>query len=431
MQQGGASLTHTLVDPSDHQFADDGQTLWSRKRNVLVVLLCLAIMVLYGLRVILSVAIISISNQYGYDSKAQGLINAGFFIGYLPLQIVGGYLATRYGGKAVMLTAVLVPSLVTAVTPPFASNLYVLVLLRILTGLFEAVSYPCVHALASKWCPALERSKFVGIAWSGAFMGTACTLPLTGALIEAFDWPSSFFVLGGMGLAWSCAWYVLSASSPETHPSISERECAFIVSTRCANTAGTSSFNVEHAVPWRRLLTHSAVWAIVAAHTCHNYLFYMILTWLPSYLNQELHFDVEKSGAVALLPYLACFACSIGAGTLADRLIKRGWTTLTVRKMMMVIAELIPALALGCVGFIHDKVPLVVVLLTAAVGFSGFASGGYASSHLDICPEYAGILLGITNTAATVPGIVAPILVGNLVCACACVFATACLCIRS
>jgi hypothetical protein len=50
--------------------------------------------------------------------------------------------------------------------------------------------------------------------------------------------------------------------------------------------------------------------------------------------------------------------------------------------------------------------PAVVALLTAAVGFSGAGCAGYGTNHLDIAPHIAGILLGISNTLATVPGIV-------------------------
>lgn len=37
---------------------------------------------------------------------------------------------------------------------------------------------------------------------------------------------------------------------------------------------------------------------------------------------------------------------------------------------------------------------------------------GFLSNHIDIAPNYAGTLMAITNTAATLPGIVMPIFVG-------------------
>ena len=63
----------------------------------------------------------------------------------------------------------------------------------------------------------------------------------------------------------------------------------------------------------------------------------------------------------------------------------------------------------GC----HDTF-LAVGLFTLALGFSGLSMSGYNVNHLDISPRYAGILLGITNCAATIPGIVGPYVVGFL-----------------
>ena len=46
--------------------------------------------------------------------------------------------------------------------------------------------------------------------------------------------------------------------------------------------------------------------------------------------------------------------------------------------------------------------------MTGALGSSGLGVAGFNSNHLDIAPNYAGILMGITNTAGTIPGILAP-----------------------
>ena len=55
-----------------------------------------------------------------------------------------------------------------------------------------------------------------------------------------------------------------------------------------------------------------------------------------------------------------------------------------------------------------------VVMLTIAVGLCGFHFSGYFINHGDIAPPFAGTMFGITNTAATVPGILAPFVVSAL-----------------
>ncbi len=82
----------------------------------------------------------------------------------------------------------------------------------------------------------------------------------------------------------------------------------------------------------------------------------------------------------------------------------------------MVCSELLPAAALISIGYFNNPMS-VVALLTATVGFSGFASAGYGASFIDVSPQYSGIILAISNTIATIPGIVAPIVIGDIVAA--------------
>ena len=61
-----------------------------------------------------------------------------------------------------------------------------------------------------------------------------------------------------------------------------------------------------------------------------------------------------------------------------------------------------------------DDTTLAVVLLSLALGISALNMSSYAVNHLDIAPRYAGVLKGITNGAATIPGMVGPYVVGYL-----------------
>lgn len=57
----------------------------------------------------------------------------------------------------------------------------------------------------------------------------------------------------------------------------------------------------------------------------------------------------------------------------------------------------------------------VVAFLTVAVGFGGFAWAGFSVNPLDIAPQFASILMGLSNTVATLPGMISPLLTGHLV----------------
>ena len=79
------------------------------------------------------------------------------------------------------------------------------------------------------------------------------------------------------------------------------------------------------------------------------------------------------------------------------------------------------------VGYAGCNRTMAILLLCLAMGTNGASFSGYINSHLDIAPNFAGTLMGLTNGAATVPGFVAPMVVGALingevsVCVCVCV----------
>lgn len=159
-----------------------------------------------------------------------------------------------------MFFGVLVPSLVTLITPFACSTLTGLIACRVFTGLLEGVTYPTVHALLARWAPTPEKSRIVGIVWAGAYLGTALTLPLAGTLVKDDGWESVFFVIGGMGIAWSAAWLLFGASSPEELTRTSSEERDYISASRGVAAA-------EGPVPWLQLACSPAAWAVFLQHT--------------------------------------------------------------------------------------------------------------------------------------------------------------------
>ena len=80
-----------------------------------------------------------------------------------------------------------------------------------------------------------------------------------------------------------------------------------------------------------------------------------------------------------------------------------------------VIGFLVPACLLVSTSYVGcEDTSLAVILFSLALGISNFNAASYNVNHLDISPRYAGVLMGITNTAGTIPGIVGPFVVGVL-----------------
>ena len=75
----------------------------------------------------------------------------------------------------------------------------------------------------------------------------------------------------------------------------------------------------------------------------------------------------------------------------------------------------IPAIFLVITGFMDCEHQIeAVVLLTLSMGFCGFQFSSFFINHGDIAPRYAGTVFGFTNTGASIPGILAPYIVGAI-----------------
>ena len=63
------------------------------------------------------------------------------------------------------------------------------------------------------------------------------------------------------------------------------------------------------------------------------------------------------------------------------------------------------AIVLAVVGYVESVVRAIALMCVGNI-VGAFAMGGWGSNHMDIAPKHAGTLMGITNTAGTIPGII-------------------------
>jgi ACS family sodium-dependent inorganic phosphate cotransporter len=188
---------------------------------------------------------------------------------------------------------------------------------------------------------------------------------------------------------------------------VSEAELRELAEQAVAATPG--------AVPSTRVLLGStAVWAIVIGHFCNNWGGYVMLSWAPFYLLERFGVDFHAIGLYVMAPSIVSFLCLNGAGALGDKLIARGLPVVTVRKLMQSIGFGGTAAALLALTQVQTaEVAVVVMCLSTLLGAA--VAAGFACNHLDIAPRHAGALMGLSNTAGTIPGVIGVTLSGWLV----------------
>ena len=133
-------------------------------------------------------------------------------------------------------------------------------------------------------------------------------------------------------------------------------------------------------VPWRRLLSSSAVWALIINHLCTNWVFYMLLAWLPSYFRTALGLSIAKSGLYAAGPWLTMFTVGVCTGWIADRLVKAGIDLTNVRKIMQITGLVGAAI---CMLAARDvaSVNMAFGLMCGALGLLALTWSGFLPNH--------------------------------------------------
>ena len=371
---------------------------WPR-RHTLVLLAFAALFICYIDRVNISVAIIPMARDMGWDTATQGAVLSSFFVGYLLTQVVGGRLADRYGGKMVLGVGVVFWSLFTLLTPlAAAAGMIALFAARIGLGVFEGVTLPAIHSMLGRWLPRDERSRAVGVVFSAMPLGTVFALLLTPVIVLRFGWEWAFYAFGAMGFVWWALWQLQVADDPASHPGITAHERALI--------NADTTLTMTPAPALRDLLSRGPVWAIIVAHFCTNWSGYVLLAWMPKYVNEGLGVEFASVGLFAFVPQMCAFLALNAAGVVADRMVRSGGNVTRTRKTLQTIGFAGAATALMLVGYVHDATQAIALMsLGSIIGAFGGA-GGWGSNHLDIAPRHAGVVMGLSNTAATIPGIV-------------------------
>ncbi|XP_074584282.1 putative anion transporter 6, chloroplastic [Curcuma longa] len=377
-------------------------------------------------KVNLSIAIIPMSHQFGWNSSTAGLVQSSFFWGYALSQLPGGWLSKFFGGKRVLEVGVLAWSLATILVPVVAGFMPGLVLSRVLVGIGEGVSPSAATDLIARFIQLQERSRAVAVVFGGLSIGSILGLLLAPPIIQNFGWESVFYIFGFLGILWCLGFEFVK----DGHSLLGDdlifrfREKAssigsFLSTSTYENNSGNDSLKqlVDSLkdVPWKEFFKSKAVWAMIYAHFCGSWGHYTCLSWLPTYFSEELNLNLTEAAEVAVLPPLGSILTTSMAATFADYLISNGVETTTVRKICQTIAFLCPAVCMTLSSLDLGLPPWeVVAFVTCGLALSSFALSGLYCTHQDISPEYASILLGITNTVGAVPGIVGVALTGYL-----------------
>jgi MFS family permease len=147
----------------------------------------------------------------------------------------------------------------------------------------------------------------------------------------------------------------------------------------------------------------------------YNYSFYLLLTWLPSYLSTTHHIDLLHSALYTSIPWIVATVLDlVVGGWLVDALIQRGRNPVRVRQVVLIGGT---ALGLGIFGAANPH-STAIALFWISVSLGGLSAAspvGWSIPSLIAPKESVGTLGGILNFGNQLAGIAAPIVTGYVV----------------
>lgn len=363
-----------------------------------VVALCtLASIIAYVDRVNLSVAVIDtdFKQVFNLSNTDRGLVNSAFFWSYAALQIPSGWLVDKYGSKLPLALSFVIWSIVSAATA-LATGFTELFTLRFLLGIGEAPMHPASMRWIRYHFAEKERGLAIGIFMSGSKYGPALGTLAAAWLIQAYGWRAMFMILGVGSLLWLIPWMTI------------------VKTDRHEFTPRATESPEAATVPFGRLMASPVLWGTIVGTFCYMYFVYFCLTWMPAYLNEARHMSLASSSLYTTFSFAGMATVGILGGFAADRLIARGYDPINVRKGFTIAGFLIASTEL--IGARSSSLEVALSFSVFSLSGLGLATANYWALTQTLIPRGAiGKIVGIQNCAASLPGIVAPILTGWLV----------------
>ncbi|KAG1672683.1 Vesicular glutamate transporter 3 [Nymphon striatum] len=351
-------------------------------RYILAMFTMFQVFYAYATRAVLSVVIIQISlenelltdntRNIQWNSLTQGFVLGSFYVGYAVSQIPGSLAAYKYGSKKLIGLGTFCIALCNIITPittvTFGAN--GIIILRILQGIADGLTFPCLMCFLSKWSPENERSFLTSISMTGIYTGTLIAMSVSAYIIKWSGWNTVYYIYGSFGVLWYILWVFVSSESPEDHPFITEKERAYIIQTRNMNL----STNVLK-IPWKSMFRSLPFYAISIGLFCQDWGACLLMAIQPTYLYKGLEYSLSKSSIYSGIPYIVQPVIMAIGGKFADLVYERRYTSV----------------------------------------FSGFTYVGLLPNMIDINPEYSGIIMAVANTFASFSGILSVFIAGKII----------------
>ncbi|PTJ17865.1 MFS transporter [Staphylococcus simulans] len=378
----------------------------------LVAVFTLGWLVIYAARTILNPIMGNIKAEFTLDNAQLGLIMSLFFIGYTVTQIPSGIMGDKIGRKKILVPSFLVFGIFMVITGLMPSY-FLFVIAWVIVGLAQGMFYGPQYALSSEAIP--EKNITLGSALinSGMAFGTSI-----GYFISSIS-------VSEMGMSWRIPFYIMA---------VPILIIAFLMYRIIKERPRKQVQQDENIAPFKMsslFKNRNLILAYIIIF-CSIYGFFMIITWLPYYLESERGINGAQVAFVASLVPWAAIPGSLFFSWLSDKLGRRKPVLMIMLPLAFIFTAsivffdnlvilYIALIGYGIVGKISTNPVLIAVVADNApksalgTSFSVYNFIGMTASIL--APYITGFLTDLTGSMAIGFYLAALLLVVGLVAA--------------
>ncbi|AXN41290.1 MFS transporter [Peribacillus butanolivorans] len=380
-------------------------------RYVVLVVLWLVYIINYFDRMAVLTFLPFIQEDLNLTPVEVGQLASVFFFAYAAAQISAGYLADKIGPKKVMYIAILVFTVITALTGA-VKNFTQFLLLRIGLGFGEGHHFaPAIRAI-NNWFPQNEKGRatsFFATSWAVA----PAIVPVIVTSISFYffggDWRPVFYVLAIPGaVAIFLLWFFVSNTPKEmiAKGRISKEQ----------DIDGQDDSPIEKMSKEEKRKTyglflkdfHFYVYTLLLF--CQLAVYWGTTTWLTSFLVTQHGMNIKEMGFFGSAPYIIAFFAMLLGGWLMDKVLGR-------MKPVALIGGIGSIPVLWMLGAIDSGKPALLLTLLLLVGF--FVNLNFGSIYAFLPKRYpkeiVGSATGLSNGIGQLGAFVSPLVAGYLV----------------
>ena len=355
----------------------------------------------------LSVLAPYLKQQYQWNNQNFATIVIAFRVAYSIGQTLAGRLIDRIGTRKGLTITVIWYSIAAMLTS-LAGGLRSFAFFRFLLGAGESANWPAATKAVAEWFPKKERGWAVALFESGSSIGGAIAPLLVIGLYKYFGgWRPAFIIIGTLGFLWLGVWRMLY-HPPDSHPRISDAERELILRDRVELARAHPA--TEHKTRWRDLIKLPQTWAIIAARTMTDPVWFFITDWFAIYLVTK-GINPERGLLAFWIPFVAADLGNFFGGGLSSWLIRRGWPVIKARKAVVVFGGLGMTLLIPTI-FTSSLLALAGLFAVSTFAYASFSTMALVLPSDLYRSDSVATVSGMSGTGAGLGTIVSTYLIG-------------------